>query len=218
MMTWCDSALNFWRKVRSHIFILLYLEGSQIQNFISAAKLPPTKYKYLIRRKIPLLPSQGLLLSRWMRVLLIIFPFTTYIASETLWKKIQPPQSHFQNRPPELPKPLSLTSTTTVPEHRRRIYPATYPAHIETTPSWTSDIVNHDGQSPPNLETIHSSTTLPEPLQLRSRPPHRSRFADAFVLRAGSSSAITPEPLHRRCRAWTGSASPTPPCTSLRII
>ena len=112
--------------------------------------------------------------------------------------------------------PLSLTSRTShrnfpspsLPHPRppyqniaAAFFPAAYPTHLETTPSLTGAI-----PAPPNLETIHSSNAFfLEPLQLRSRPPHRSRFADAFVHRTGSSSPTssfsTPEPLHRRHRA-----------------
>ena len=129
-----------------------------------------------------------------MRVFLVIFHFTTYIAPETLRKKIQPPQSHFHDQSPELPKPLSFTSITTVPEHRRRIFPVAYTTHLESTPSSTGAVVHRPGISPPNLETIHSSNAL-----------FRSRFNCGLVHPTGAAlpmpSSTAPDLAHQLPRS-----------------
>ena len=154
-----------------------------------------------------------------MGVLLVIFPFTTYIA----------PESHRKNKP----SPLSLTSTTSHPnfpaplfhldDHHNRTSPPHFSGGLPDAPLDHTLLNRRRRPSPQNIPAETPNHTLIqraflEPLLLRSRPAHRSRFADAFVLRAGSSSPVAPEPLHRRRRARTGSASPSLPCMSLRII
>ena len=99
--------------------------------------------------------------------------------------------------------PLSTTSTTTAPEHPRRTslaYPSPRdPRHPATCRSRFIDaVINRTGSSPPNLETIYSSSSLPQSLQLRYRPPHRSRFAGSVVHRIGSCSP-TPLCMNRIC-------------------
>ena len=58
---------------------------------------------------------------------LSFFP-SLHIDPEALRKKTLPPQSHFHDPPPELPKSISFTSTTSLPDHRHRIYPSAFPA------------------------------------------------------------------------------------------
>ena len=99
--------------------------------------------------------------------------------------------------------PLSPTSTTTAPEHPRRTslaYPRPRdPRHPAACRSRFIDaVINRTGSSPPNLETIYSSSSLPQSLQLRYRPPHRSRFAGSVVHRIGSCSP-TPLCMNRIC-------------------
>ena len=137
------------------------------------------------------------------------------------------------NPPKKKSNPLSLTSTTShrnfaaplfhLHDHRNRTSPPHFSGGLPDAPLDYTLLNRRRRPSPRNIPAEPRNHTLiqrsfPEPLLLRSRPAHRSRFADAFVLRAGSSSPIAPEPLHRRRCARTGSASPTLPCTSLRII
>ena len=99
--------------------------------------------------------------------------------------------------------PLSPTSTTTAPEHPRRTslaYPRPRdPRHPAVCRSRFIDaVINRTGSSPPNLETIYSSSSLPQSFQRRYRPPNRSRFAGSVVHRIGSSSP-TPLCINRIC-------------------
>ena len=121
--------------------------------------------------------------------------------------------------PPEKKSyPLSLTSTTrhrnfpspslSPPPPPSRIIAAAFirrPSRCTSKPHPPAPALSSTTPDNHNLQTLHSSTTPPEPLELRCRPPHRSRFADAFVVCTGCSSPTAvftgPQPLHRRRRA-----------------
>ena len=214
MMIWCCTRTWTEVLVRSHNFLSLYLDRSQIQNLI-AAKLPAHKIqKFHTLPNSHSTPVEMTAKSVGGGVCPSFFWITTSLAPETLPKKIislRPPTGTSQ-------VPLSPTSTTTAPEHPRRTslaYPSPRdPRHPAACRSRFIDaVINRTGSSPPNLETIYSSSSLPQSLQLRYRPPHRSRFAGSVVHRIGSSSptpsSTAPDRLHRHLHAWTGSTSPT---------
>ena len=116
------------------------------------------------------------------------------------------------------PYPLSLTSTTrhrnfpspslSPPPPPYRIIATAFirrPSRRTSKPHPPAPALSSTTPDNHNLQTLHSSTTPPVPLELRCRPPHRSRFADAFVVHTGSSSPnalfTAPEPLCRLRRA-----------------
>lgn len=107
------------------------------------------------------------------------------------------PKKFISLRPPiGTSKSLSPTSTTTAPEHPRRTslaYPSPRdPRHPAACRSRFIDaVINRTGSSPPYLETICSSSSLPQSLQL-------SRFAGSVFHRIGSCSP-TPLCMNRIC-------------------
>ena len=121
------------------------------------------------------------------------------------------------NPPKKKSNPLSLTSTTShFPsplfhrhDNRNRTSPPHFSGGLPDTPLDQTLLNRRHRPSPQNIPAEPRNHTLiqgsfPEPLQLRSRPPHRSRFADTFIHRTGSSSPSAPEPRYRCPRALTG--------------
>ena len=116
-----------------------------------------------------------------------------------------------KNSTPSVSLPEPATGTSQAPlfhlhDHRNRTSPPHFSGGLPDAPLDHTLLNRRRRPSPRNIPAEPRNHTLIqrsflEPLQLRSRPAHRSRFAHAFVPRAGSSSPIAPEPLHRRRRA-----------------
>ena len=195
------SALNRGTSTVSQFFIIILGRWPNSKSH-SGKTSRPQNTKISHASKFPFYPCGDGSKVGWWGGLPVIFLITTSLAPETLRKKfislsLCSETTHRNFPSPSLsppPPPYRIIATAFIRRPSRRTskpHPPA-PALSSTTPD------NH------NLQTLHSSTTPPEPLELRCRPPHRSRFADAVVVRTGSSSptavCTAPQPLHRRRR------------------
>ena len=202
MMIWFYSRPWTEVLVRSHNFLSLYLDLSEIQNLI-AAKLPAYKIQNFVRFQIPILP-----LWRWQQSRLVGGSARHFLdhhlpSPETLPKKIHFPQTTHRNFPsPSLPPPR--------PPHRN--IPAGLPWPTRALAILVIRLPAGAASSTP------SSTGSDHPRRTSKPYAHlavyRSRFSCGIVHPTGAAS---PDPsstasdlAHRHRCAWTGSASPAP--------
>ena len=194
--------------VRSHNFLSLYLDLSQIQNLI-AAKLPAHKIqKFHTLPNSDSTPVEMTAKSVGGGGLAVIFWITTSLAPDTLPKKIHFPQSLIWDHPPELLKSLSLPPPR--PPHRN------IPAGLPWPTRALAILVI---RLPAGAASSTPSSTGPDHPRRTSKPyahpaVYRSRFSCGIVHPAGAaspdpSSTASDLPHRHRC-AWTGSASPAP--------
>jgi len=205
MMIWFCTRPWTEVLVRSHNFLSLYLDLSQIQNLI-VAKLPAHKIQ-----KFHTLPNSHStpveMTAKSVGEGFARHFFDHHLPSpETLPKKIHFLQSLLWDHPPELLKSLSLPPPR--PPHRN------IPAGLPWPTRALAILVI---RLPAGAASSTPSSTGPDHPRRTSKPyahpaVYRSRFSCGIVHPAGAAS---PDPsstasdlAHRHRCAWTGSASP----------